>query len=46
MKPHSVRRWILLADLQIIEDLHLSVAHAVFTALRARICQQSGAAVA
>jgi D-sedoheptulose 7-phosphate isomerase len=33
-------------NMQIIEDLHLSVTHAVFTALRARICQQSGAAVA
>ena len=33
-------------NMQIIEDLHLSATHAVFTALRARICQQSGAAVA
>lgn len=31
-------------NMQIIEDLHLSVTHAVFTALRARICQQNGAA--
>ena len=27
-------------NMQIIEDLHLSVTHAVFTALRARICQE------
>jgi len=33
-------------NMQIIEDLHLSVTHAIFTTLRARICQQSGAAVA
>jgi len=26
-------------NMQIIEDLHLSVTHAVFTALRAKICQ-------
>ncbi len=31
-------------NMQVIEDLHLSVTHAVFTALRAKICQQSGAA--
>lgn len=28
-------------NMQIIEDLHLSVTHAVFTALRAKICEQS-----
>jgi len=33
-------------NMQIIEDLHLSVTHAVFTALRARICLQNGVAVA
>lgn len=33
-------------NMQIIEDLHLSVTHAVFTALRARIGQQDRAAVA
>lgn len=33
-------------NMQIIEDLHLSVTHAVFTALRAKICQQSNEAVA
>ena len=33
-------------NMQIIEDLHLSVTHAVFTALRARICQESSEAVA
>jgi D-sedoheptulose 7-phosphate isomerase len=33
-------------NMQIIEDLHLSVTHAVFTALRARIDQQDRAAVA
>jgi len=33
-------------NMQIIEDLHLSVTHAVFTALRAKICQQNGEAVA
>lgn len=33
-------------NMQIIEDLHLSVTHSVFTALRAGICQQNGAAVA
>jgi len=33
-------------NMQIIEDLHLSVTHAVFTAVRARICQQSNAACA
>src|SRR5579864_6554668 len=27
-------------NMQIIEDLHLSVTHAVFTALRAKICQE------
>ncbi len=31
-------------NMQIIEDLHLSVTHAVFTVLRAKICQQEGAA--
>ena len=33
-------------NMQIIEDLHLSVTHAVFTALRAKICQEKGAEVA
>jgi D-sedoheptulose 7-phosphate isomerase len=33
-------------NMQIIEDLHLSVTHAVFTALRARICQENREAVA
>jgi D-sedoheptulose 7-phosphate isomerase len=33
-------------NMQIIEDLHLSVTHAVFTAVRAKICQQSSAAIA
>jgi len=33
-------------NMQIIEDLHLSVTHAVFTAAKAKICQQSSAAVA
>ena len=33
-------------NMQVIEDLHLSVTHAVFTALRARICLQNRAAVA
>ena len=33
-------------NMQIIEDLHLSVTHAVFTALRAKICQHNGEAVA
>jgi D-sedoheptulose 7-phosphate isomerase len=33
-------------NMQIIEDLHLSVTHAVFTALRAKICQESHEAVA
>ncbi|MHB8217433.1 MAG: D-sedoheptulose-7-phosphate isomerase [Candidatus Sulfotelmatobacter sp.] len=33
-------------NMQIIEDLHLSVTHAIFTALRARIFQQNGAAIA
>jgi D-sedoheptulose 7-phosphate isomerase len=33
-------------NMQIIEDLHLSVTHAVFTAIRAKICEQSTAAVA
>jgi len=33
-------------NMQIIEDLHLSVTHAVFTALRAKICQKSSAAIA
>lgn len=33
-------------NMQIIEDLHLSVTHAVFTAVRAKICQESGEAVA
>jgi D-sedoheptulose 7-phosphate isomerase len=33
-------------NMQIIEDLHLSVAHAVFTAVRAKICLQSEAAIA
>lgn len=31
------------SNMQIIEDLHLSVTHAVFTALRAKICQKSTA---
>lgn len=29
-------------NMQIIEDLHLSVTHAVFTALRTKICEQNG----
>jgi D-sedoheptulose 7-phosphate isomerase len=33
-------------NMQIIEDLHLSVTHAVYTALRANICQQNTAAIA
>jgi D-sedoheptulose 7-phosphate isomerase len=33
-------------NMQIIEDLHLSVTHAVFTVLRAKICQPDGRAVA
>lgn len=33
-------------NMQIIEDLHLSVTHAVFTALRAKICQENNEAVA
>ena len=33
-------------NMQIIEDLHLSITHAVFTALRAKICQENGEAVA
>ena len=33
-------------NMQIIEDLHLSVTHAVFTALRAKICQGRREAVA
>ncbi len=33
-------------NMQIIEDLHLSVTHAVFTALRAKICLPNGEAVA
>lgn len=33
-------------NMQIIEDLHLSVTHAVFTALRAKICQENREAVA
>jgi D-sedoheptulose 7-phosphate isomerase len=33
-------------NMQIIEDLHLSVTHAVFTALRAKICQPDGRAIA
>jgi D-sedoheptulose 7-phosphate isomerase len=33
-------------NMQIIEDLHLSVAHAIFTAVRAIICEQSSVAVA
>jgi hypothetical protein len=31
--------------MQIIEDLHLSVTHAVFTAVRAAISQQNSLAV-
>ena len=31
-------------NMQIIEDLHLSVTHAVFTALRAKICEKGSAA--
>jgi hypothetical protein len=30
---------------RVIEDLHLSVAYAVFTAIRARICRQNWAMV-
>jgi D-sedoheptulose 7-phosphate isomerase len=33
-------------NMQIIEDLHLSVAHAVYTALRAKICEESHEAAA
>lgn len=33
-------------NMQIIEDLHLGVTHAVFTALRAKICQENSEAVA
>jgi D-sedoheptulose 7-phosphate isomerase len=33
-------------NMQIIEDLHLSLTHAVFTALRAKICQENSEAVA
>ena len=33
-------------NMQVIEDLHLSVTHAVFTALRARICEENRSAVA
>lgn len=33
-------------NMQIIEDLHLSITHAVFTALRATICQENHEAVA
>jgi len=33
-------------NMQVIEDLHLSVTHAVFTALRAKICQENSEAVA
>jgi len=33
-------------NMQVIEDLHLSITHAVFTALRNKICQENGEAVA
>jgi len=33
-------------NMQVIEDLHLSVTHAVFTALRAKICQENSERVA
>jgi|SRR5579871_776698 len=33
-------------NMQVIEDLHLSVTHAVFTALRAKICNENSEAVA
>jgi D-sedoheptulose 7-phosphate isomerase len=33
-------------NMQIIEDLHLSVTHAVYTVLRANICQQNSVAIA
>lgn len=33
-------------NMQVIEDLHLSVTHAIFTALRAKICQENQQAVA
>jgi len=33
-------------DMQVIEDLHLSVTHAIFRALRARICHENREAVA
>lgn len=33
-------------NMQIIEDLHLSVTHAVFTAIRAKICREHSEAVA
>ena len=29
-------------NMQIIEDLHLSIAHSLFTCVRARLCEQSG----
>jgi len=33
-------------NMQIIEDLHLSVTHAIFTALRGKICERAASAVA
>lgn len=33
-------------NMQVIEDLHLSITHAVFTAVRAKICSQAHEAVA
>jgi len=33
-------------NMQIIEDLHLSVTHAIFTALRAKICENNNEAAA
>jgi D-sedoheptulose 7-phosphate isomerase len=33
-------------NMQIIEDLHLSVTHAIFTILRSKICERTAAAVA
>jgi D-sedoheptulose 7-phosphate isomerase len=33
-------------NMQVIEDLHLSVAHAIFTAVRAEICRENREAVA
>jgi len=37
---------ILSDNMQIIEDLHLCVAHALFTAIRRRICHRLEAVAA